>query len=346
MVVKLAIFMICTLSMSLTVCSQDIKELKQIESDTEYRELYEKTAPIIEADTNAAIKIFEDAFYKADNNLSKAGLLHELGALYSTPEQIEKYFGMCEGLINSGVSVFFQIRDRTYPTYTKSFENDERYTALLKQNNELVKKEKENSKAEYYIQKPNNYDENKRYPLLMVFHGGVGSIQSVNHYWQAPILNENYIVAYVQGRNFKCSSKRRFGQNGKTDIKNIFNKIREDYLIDTSKVILGGPSAGGMVSIDLAINNHISVQGLILAFPVKPREFGADEIYTAGLNGLRVSMICGENDWAIERQKEMSVIFDKMAVANKIVIFPDIGHEYPDDFSNQIKKSIDYIGNN
>jgi hypothetical protein len=100
-----------------------------------------------------------------------------------------------------------------------------------------------------------------------------------------------------------------------------------------------------MLSIDLAINNHIPVQGLILAYPVKPRAFGADEIYDAGINGLRVSMICGEYDWALESQKEMSVIFDKLSVANRIVIYPENGHGYPDDFSEQILKSIEFIEN-
>ena len=95
----------------------------------------------------------------------------------------------------------------------------------------------------------------------------------------------------------------------------------------------------------LAINDHLSVQGLILAFPVKPRDFGADDIYAAGINGLRISMICGESDWAIEGQKEMSVIFDKLDLPNRIVIYPDLGHGYPDDFSNQIMKSIEYIEN-
>jgi predicted esterase len=122
-----------------------------------------------------------------------------------------------------------------------------------------------------------------------------------------------------------------------------YEKIKNDYLIDTTKVLLGGPSAGGMLSIDLAIHKHIPALGLVLAFPVKPRAFGADEIYNAGINGLRVSMICGENDWALESQKEMSVLFDKLAVVNRIVIYPENGHEYPDDFSDQILKSIEFI---
>jgi predicted esterase len=181
---------------------------------------------------------------------------------------------------------------------------------------------------------------------MMIFHGGIGNIQQQQHFWKSAELQEDYILVFVQGRQFLSSGTRRFGNEGIVDIKKIYTKIKNDYLIDTTKVILGGPSAGGMLSIDLAINNHIPVQGLILAFPVKPGAFGADEIYEAGIRGLRVSMICGENDWALESQKEMSVIFDKLNVENRIVIYPENGHEYPDDFEKQISKSIEYTFNN
>jgi len=330
---------------NLTLFGQEIKELKQIESGTEFWDLYEKTAPLIETDTNAAIIIFEDAFSKTDNSFSKASFMIELADLYIATKQLDKCLDMYENLINSGITVFFQIRGKTYPSFNDIFKNNERFDSLLKKNNELVEKANENSVAEYYVQKPNNYDTNKKYPLMMIFHGGIGNIQDQQHFWKSSKLEEEYLVAFVQGRSFMYTLKRRFGNKGKTDIKNIYKEISNNYQIDTTKVLLGGPSAGGMLSIDLAINKHLPVQGLILAYPVKPRAFGADEIYEAGINDLRISMICGENDWALKRQKEMSVIFDKLDVSNRIVIYPDNGHEYPDDFSNQILKSIEFILN-
>lgn len=199
-------------------------------------------------------------------------------------------------------------------------------------NNLLVKETDSKSKAEYYIQKPDNYDEKVRYPLMMVFHGGIGNIQDMQNFWNSSKLRKEYLVAFVQGKEFKCSYNRSFGSNAISDMKNIYKKITEDYLIDTNKVILSGPSAGGMFSIDLAINNHITAQGLVLAFPVKPEDFNANKILDAGIKGLRISMICGENDWAIKSQKEMSVIFDKLGVPNRLIVIPALGHEFPKDF--------------
>ncbi|NOQ25000.1 MAG: hypothetical protein GQ564_06515 [Bacteroidales bacterium] len=343
MKVKNIVFSICLMLLSLTLFSQTIKELEQIESGTEFWNLYEKTFPLIEQDTIAVIKNFEDAFNQTNNSFSKASFMIELADLYISTKQLDKCLDMYENLINSGISVFFQLRGKTYPRFNDAFKSNERFNLLLNKNNELVEKANEKAKAEYYIQKPINYDANKKYPLLMVFHGGIGNIQDQQHFWKSSKLEEEYLVAFVQGRSFMYTLKRRFGNTGITDIKNIYKDIVNNYMIDTTNVILGGPSAGGMLSIDLAINNHLPAQGLILAYPVKPRAFGADEIYEAGLNGLRISMICGENDWAIKSQKEMSVLFDKLEVSNRIVVFSDYGHEYPDDFSNQILKSIEFI---
>ncbi len=340
---SLVVLMIITMLISIPTYAQEVLELKEIESLTEFWDLYHEIEPINESDTSAAIKIFEDAFNKTNNSFAKSYLISELGTLYNTPEQFDKCLSMCEELINDGMVVFFESRGRKYPSFTSSLAENEKFPALLKKNNDLQKKIGEGSKAEYYIQKPTNYDENKKYPLLIIFHGGAGSIPNVQHFWKSPILNEKYIVAIVQGKIFLNSVRRRFGATGTDDVKKVYEQITKDYSIDTTKVILGGQSAGGMLAIDLAINNHLSIQGLILAFSVKPRAFGADEILSAGINGLRVSMICGENDWALERQKEMSVIFDKLLVANRIVIYPDLGHNFPDDFSKDIKKSIEFI---
>jgi len=342
---KTVILIACLISVSLTLLSQEVKELENLEDGTEFWEFYNKTSPLIEADTNAAIILFEEVFTKTDNNFTKASILNLLGGLYMETKQYDKYLDKCETLIKSGISVFFEIRGNVYPGYTKALENNERFLSLLEKNDELVALANQTSSAEYYVQKPENFNQSKAYPLMMIFHGGIGNIQDNQHFWESEKLKEKYLVVYVQGRKYLSYLKRRFGQDGVADVKSIFEKIKNNYLIDTTKILLGGPSAGGMLSIDLAINNHIPARGLVLAFPVKPRAFGADEIYDAGIKGLKVSMICGENDWALESQKEMSVIFDKLDVENRIVIYPENGHEYPDDFEEQILKSIEFIDN-
>ncbi|MCX6163046.1 MAG: hypothetical protein NTV87_17135 [Ignavibacteriae bacterium] len=344
---KIIILAVCLFFLKLSLFSQEVKELKEfeIESGKEFWDLYNVIEPLKKSDTNLAISKLENAFCKTNNNFTKCKILEELGEMYTSTKQFDKFLKMYEDLLNSGLTVLFQHRGETYPEYTKEFKNNEKFISLLNRNIQMVKEANVNSTAEYYIQKPYNYKEGIIYPLIMVFHGGIGNIQDMQNFWNSDKLQKEYIIAFVQGREIKCSYNRFFGSNGISEMKRIYKKITDDYLIDTAKVILSGPSAGGMFSIDLAINKHIPAQGLILAFPVKPENFNADKILNSGLKGLRISMICGENDWAIKSQKEMSVIFDKLGVQNRLLIFPDLGHEFPKDFSNQIDNSIDYIRN-
>ena len=337
MKVKFIILMACLITTRLTLYGQDYKELKgiEIESGKEFWDLLRVIAPLKKTDINAAIIKWEENFYKTKNSFTKSQIAEILSDLYITTKQPDKCIPLYNVLINSGISVF--------PDYAKILENNQKFIPLLNQNNQLIKDANAISTAEYSIQKPDNYNEGNRYPLIMILQGGYGCIQNMQNYWNSSKLHTGYLVAFVQGKEVICSFTRRFGSNDIKDVKNIYKKITEDYLIDTSKVILCGQSAGGKLSIDLAINKHINAQGLILAFPVKPGNFNADKILEAGLKGLRVSMVCGENDWAIKSQKEMSVIFDKLGVTNRLIILPAYGHEFPKDFSNQIDSSIDFI---
>ena len=244
MKVKRTFLTVSYLLAGLTLFSQEVKELKEIESGTEFWDIYEKTLPLIKTDTNAAILILEEAFNNTDNSFTKSSLMRQLGGLYIASKQIDRYLNRCENLIDSGISVFFQIRGNTYPGYTKALENNEHFISLLERSNELVDKANENSTAEYFVQKPIPYDKNTAYPVMIIFHGGIGNIQDNQHFWDSDKLKEEYIVAFVQGRKFICTSKRRFGNEGVADVKNIYQKLKNDYLIDTTKIILGGPSAG------------------------------------------------------------------------------------------------------
>lgn len=342
---KSIVLLVSLLIANFSLFGQGIQELKEIEivSGNEFWALYNEVEPLKKTDTSLLINKLESVFLKTDNNYTRCKIMEELGPLYVSTKQFEKCLNMNEKLINSGISVYFQYWGETYPEYTRSFEKSEKFISLLNRNNLLVIEANKNSKAEYYIQKPEKFKEGVRYPLLIVFHGGIGCIQDMQNYWNSTKLNKEFITAFVQGKDFKSTYNYSYGSNAISYMKDIYEKITENYLIDTEKVILSGPSAGGMYSVDLAINKHINARGLILAFPVKPENFNADNIMESGLKGLTVSMICGENDWAIKSQKEMSVIFDKLGVKNKLLILPGVGHDYPKDFSNQIDNSIDYI---
>ena len=129
-------------------------------------------------------------------------------------------------------------------------------------------------------------------------------------------------------------------------IKETYKQIKQKYPIDTTRIIIGGPSAGGMRAATCAFEQIIPVSGLLLAFPVKPHDLDTAKVLNAAKSGLKAVILTGEKDRTfLKGQKEMAVTFDKFGLENRFVVFPFIGHEYPKDFSNQIDISLNYIWN-
>lgn len=55
-------------------------------------------------------------------------------------------------------------------------------------------------------------------------------------------------------------------------------------------------------------------------------------------------MICGQQDKKFfSGQQEMASILDSAEVENKFITYPDLGHWFPDDFSEQINNGLQYI---
>lgn len=116
---------ILVLLISLEIFSQKPRELKQIESGTEYWEIWKKASPLLESDKNAAIILIEDAIKNTDNSFTKSSLMKQLGGLYIDTKQYDKCLDAYEDLINSGISVFFEFRGNIYPIYTKFLEDND-----------------------------------------------------------------------------------------------------------------------------------------------------------------------------------------------------------------------------
>ncbi len=76
-------------------------------------------------------------------------------------------------------------------------------------------------------------------------------------------------------------------ENWNAPIENIYQQIISKYAVDTTQVILAGPSAGGYRSLILGLNNSIPAKGLLLSFAVYPRDLDSTLFINAAENGLK-----------------------------------------------------------
>lgn len=263
---------------------------------------------------------------------------------YASLKQYDKCFEILKKGQDEGLFYYLGSAQREWPPYLKELKKIEEYESFSIKNEELKEVANQTKMTEFMVQLPNNYDQNKHYPLMLIMHGGIGSIPDLQYNYQSEKLQTEFIVAYTHGGVFYGSNSRVYGRESwKNDIKNIYQKITSIYSADTTKVILGGPSAGGYRSIALGLNNEIPAKGLLLSFAVNPSVWDSTLYIKSAERGLKIALLCGENDWAIKTQKKLGYWFDKYGIKNRFVVFPEEGHGFPANWSYYLDTSLDFI---
>lgn len=143
-----------------------------------------------------------------------------------------------------------------------------------------------------YMIKPQDFDENKKYPMLMYQYSGPGSQSvantyfSTNDYWYQLLANQGYIVVTVDGRGtgfkgaqFKKVTQKELGKYELEDQIAAAKLLGERDYIDEDRIGIWGWSFGGYMSSN-AIFRAGDVFNLAIAVaPVTSWRF-YDTIYT------------------------------------------------------------------
>jgi dipeptidyl aminopeptidase/acylaminoacyl peptidase len=135
--------------------------------------------------------------------------------------------------------------------------------------NEIVSwKSTDNTIIEGVLSKPANFDANKRYPLLVVIHGGPTGIDlpdPVATYvypimqWVekgAIVLRVNYRGSAGYGEKFRSLNVRNLGLGDMWDVMTGVDYLAAKGMIDTSRMGVMGWSQGGYISAFLATNTN------------------------------------------------------------------------------------------
>ena len=324
---------------------QDVVEVAPPEFTEGYLETIDKVMEIKDDDPGESVRLLEDLMKKGlkpHEEFSMVGW--HLPYLYAEQETYDKFLDLWARAQERELFFPFRLGERPFPDFLIDIEDRTRLTELFMNNERLKEKFGPTRDVEYFVKTPAGYSSDQKYPLFIVIHGGWGSHASSFEAWRSPKMQSEYIVAYVQGSVVRSSFWRSFDSDTWVNqIKTAYDQILKKYPVDTSSIIVGGPSAGGARSLLLALDDTIPAIGLVLAFPVKPREMASSKLTTMVERGVSVAIITGENDWGLDGQKEMIGMFEETGVAHRMVINPGKGHEYPRGFGKQIDEALEFI---
>jgi dipeptidyl aminopeptidase/acylaminoacyl peptidase len=136
--------------------------------------------------------------------------------------------------------------------------------------NEIIQwKSKDSTLIEGILIKPANYNPQKKYPLLVVIHGGPTGIDIPDPtasyvypliQWTekgALVLRVNYRGSAGYGEKFRALNVRNLGVGDMWDVVSGIDHLNSKGMIDTSKMGAMGWSQGGYISAFLTTNTHI-----------------------------------------------------------------------------------------
>lgn len=140
--------------------------------------------------------------------------------------------------------------------------------------------------------KPSNFDENKKYPLLMFQYSGPGS-QTVsnsysgsNDYWYQLLADKGYIIASIDGRgtgfkgaDFKKVTYKELGKFEVEDQIAAAQSLAKRNYIDAERIGIWGWSYGGFMSSNALFKGNETFSMAIAVAPVTSWRF-YDTIYT------------------------------------------------------------------
>lgn len=290
-----------------------------------------------------AIDILEHGLKSVDTDFEIYKITFNLGFLYTQTNQFDKCLDMWMSANRQGICYNYHFGNNPSPDYLNSYKGNIRFLEFIRKNDSLLNEISSDPKTEYFVYVPTGYDKSHKYPLVIVMHGGVGNFYRTFENWQSKTIMNKFISVYPQGRYMKDSFFRSYGNERIEDISEIYSQVKNRYSVDTSLVILAGQSAGGALSLGL-INGQIQAKGLLLAFPVKPSNFDISRAQRLRNSATRIFMICREQDKSFyPGQVELSTLLDSAKVENRFISYPNLGHEFPENFDYQIDMGLEYI---
>ena len=269
----IAVFILVCIQDSYT---QNILELPYKPLDKEFSSLTKTLKEIDKTDDQRSIDLCIAALDKfQDMNIRNNLIFWELSFHYASLKQYDKCFNILK--LGQDEGLFYYTRTNedgiVFPPYHKELEKLDGYESFIAKNTELKDAANQHKTFEFMVQLPTDYNENKNYPLMLIMHGGIGNIPNLQYNYLSEKLQKDFIVVYTQGDTFFGSYSRAYGrETWNAQINNVYQQIISKYTVDTTQVILAGPSAGAYRSLLLGLNNSIPAKGLLLSFAVYPRE--------------------------------------------------------------------------
>ena len=190
---------------------------------------------------------------------------------------------------------------------------------------------------------------NSRYPLFIALHGNSDNAKRALDGWQA-VTSKGWLLAAIQSSQMGGSNSYGWFDVDRAigEIEGQYASLREQYPIDTGRVILAGFSMGGELALRLALQGAIPASGFVLLGPGGPLdtpEAWQPLIQARVERELRGYVLLGADDVNISQSDIRSLVslLNESGIPCGIETIPDIGHTYPAESAAVVSRALAFI---
>ncbi|MDU8886930.1 hypothetical protein RXV94_12220 [Yeosuana sp. MJ-SS3] len=201
----------------------------------------------------------------------------------------------------------------------------------------------------YSVVLPENFNNEKNYPLFIALHGGHGNMKDMQTYWKSPKLYKDFIVVYMEASTLDRPPNRYGWRNIELERKNIkgyYDSLINEYNIDLKEVYIGGFSLGARTSIDLVLNNIIPTKGFILLNIGGGLSEACTEenVKSAKERHVKGVVMVGEIDYKYKQQSlALIALLEAVDFNFKFIENKNTGHTTPSNFESVLDNCLEYI---
>lgn len=183
-------------------------------------------------------------------------------------------------------------------------------------------------------------------PLFMAMHGNSSNADRFKEYWHV-LLKTQWLVALPQSS--QVNGKDVYVWNDmeivEWELKSHYAALARKYPIDPKRTIISGFSKGGYVAIEAALKGYFPIAGFIAIAPyISDREAMVPLLDSIKNRKLRGYILAGEKDTdCIAGATWLHDELVKRGIACEMKVYPDLAHEFPDDFDTVLPEIIRFI---
>lgn len=209
------------------------------------------------------------------------------------------------------------------------------------------------------VRLPTAYGEGKESPALMVVHQRYGERPELSAAPWISTLSMGMILAAPWSSQVYAHDGRSWDnlEVSKKDLKWAFSKLKSEYRVDAQKLVVGGFSQGGALSVYSVLQRIVPSRGFVAVAPSdwiipedkpstkreRPSEAFRSLIESSNCRGLRGVIIIGDKDPFFPKIEQLYELMVEKGLDGRMQVEPGLGHDYPEKFESKLRTALDFL---